>query len=58
MEETYYKNSSVEILSALMKKVKIYVVSKDLDSPSPLHLKLEEELNRLPPNYLARWTTP
>ena len=42
-----------------MKKVKIYVVSKDLDTSSPTYFKLEEELNHgLPQNYLARWTTP
>lgn len=32
LEEIYYKNSSVEILAGLLKKVKIYVVSKDLDN--------------------------
>lgn len=40
-----------------MKKIKIYVVSKDLEAPSALHLVLEEELNHLPPNYFARWIT-
>lgn len=61
LAELYLKNSSVEILAGLMKKNKIYVITKDLEeqyqSYSKLERKLEEELSQLPGNYLARWIT-
>jgi hypothetical protein len=30
LEEIYYKNSAVEILSGLLKKIKVYVITKEL----------------------------
>jgi hypothetical protein len=40
LEEVYYKNSSAEILAALLKKEKIYVVSNSLELPTELLFKL------------------
>lgn len=40
LEEIYYKNSSVEILAALQKKEKIYVISNNLEFPNGLQIDL------------------
>lgn len=57
LEKIYYKNSAVEILSGLLKKIKVYVITKELEQTHSLHSYIEEELCKLPPHYLPRWIT-
>ena len=57
LEEIYYKNSAVEILAGLLKKIKVYVITKELEQTHSMHNYIEEELCKLPPNYLPRWIT-
>jgi hypothetical protein len=42
IEDIYFKNSSAEILAALQKKQKIYVVSNCLELPGQLQVKIED----------------
>jgi hypothetical protein len=37
LEEIYYKNSAVEILAGLLKKIKVYVITKELEQTHSLH---------------------
>lgn len=37
LEEIYYKNSAVEIFCGLLKKIKVYVITKDLEQSISLH---------------------
>jgi hypothetical protein len=57
LEDIYYKNSAVEIFSGLLKKMKVYVITKELEKAHSLHTYIEEELCKLPSNYLPRWIT-
>ena len=55
--DIYYSNSNLQTICGLLKKIKIYVISKGFDVNIPLHKEIEEELMKLPNNYLARWIT-
>lgn len=57
LEEIYYKNSAVEILAGLLKKIKVYVITQELEQTHPLHTYVEEELCKVPQHYLPRWIT-
>ena len=57
LEEIYYSVSSVEVFSGLLKKTKVYVISRECDLKQKLHAEVEKDLTGLPTSYMARWIT-
>jgi hypothetical protein len=55
LEEIYYNNSTLEIFSNLLKKTKLYVISKEFDPNNPLHVLLEQQMSQMPPNFMTKW---
>jgi len=56
LEEIYYSSNPLEIFCGLLKKFKLYVISREIDD-CPFLFYVEKQLKQLPPDYMARWIT-